>query len=176
MARQSLLSPWPREALQFAGALERAGRWLLATRRGMCTGYGLTVPEWRMLRAIRQGKTEPSIAELARRMRIKRQSAHRTVVGLQRSGWLRLAPRTADRRMLVASLTTAGERSLEGLESTMRALLLEMTNDLAPHTLEIMIDALTRMSRRLRSCRSILQAPTTRHRRGPPVRKLRQLG
>jgi DNA-binding MarR family transcriptional regulator len=175
MARYSLLNPWPREALQFAAALERAGRWLLAARRGLSASYGLTVAEWRMLRAIRESSAEPSIAALARRLDVTRQTAQRTAVGLQESGWLRLGPRNTDRRILVASLTAAGEAWLAELESTMRALLLEMTNDLSPQTLEIMSDALARLARRLRSCRSILRASNPGHRRRQRVRKTRQL-
>ena len=53
MARNSLLSPWPREALEFTNALERAGRALRIARRGLSGAYGLTVAEWRMLRALR---------------------------------------------------------------------------------------------------------------------------
>jgi DNA-binding MarR family transcriptional regulator len=63
MARYSLLSPCPREALN-------------------------------------------SVAELARRLRISRQAAHRTATGLELAGLLRYVPRRGDRRLRLASLTT----------------------------------------------------------------------
>ncbi len=74
----------------------------------------------------------------------------------------------------MASLTAVGERSLGALESAMRALFLEVTNDVTPQTLEILIDALTRLSHRLRSCCAVLQASNRRHLRGREVRKSRQ--
>ena len=45
-----------------------------------------------------------------------------------------------------------------GMESTTRRLLLEMTNDISPHWLELLTDALTRLSDRLRSCPSVCRA------------------
>ena len=165
MAGRSLLSPWPREALLFGRALEHAGRWLLIARRGLSAGYELTLTEWRVLRTIGQGRHEPSIADLARRAGMTRQSAHRTVSALQRSGWLQLAPRTSDRRILVVSLTAAGRRWLARLDSAMRDLLLEVTNDLTPHRLELMSDALVQISDRLQACRSIVRAARRQRRR-----------
>jgi DNA-binding MarR family transcriptional regulator len=144
MARYSLLSPWPREALEFTNAVERAGRALRTARRGLSGAHGLTVAEWRMLRALRPPRNstgagagagmvqERSVAELARRLRISRQAAHRTATGLELAGLLRYVPRGGRRRLRLASLTADGERSLERLESTMRTLLLEMTNNIPP--------------------------------------------
>lgn len=174
MPGRLLLSPWPREALLFAGALERAGRSLLIARRGLSAGYGLTVTEWCMLRAIGQGRHELNVAALARRTGTTRQYAHQTVSALQRLGWLQLAPRSTDRRILVVSLTGAAERWLAALDSAMRALLLEVTSDLSPHRLELMTDALVRVSHRLQACRSIVRA-SKRQRRGPHPRKTRHL-
>ena len=119
-----------------------------------------------MLRVIvGEGASESSIAELARRTGMTRQNAHRTASVLQRSGWLRLAPRNTDRRLLVVSLTAAGDRWLAALDSAMRDLLLEMTNDLSPHRLELMTDALVRISRRLQACRSLIAASRRRRHR-----------
>lgn len=174
MPGRLLRSPWPREALLFAGALERAGRGLLMARRGLSAGYGLTLTEWRMLRAIGQGPHEPSIAGLAHRTGMKRQNAYRTASALQRSGWLQFAPQSTDRRILVVSLTAAGERWLAALDSAMHALLLEMTNDLSPQSLELMSDTLGRVSRRLQACRSIVRASRGQRRR-PHFGKTRHL-
>jgi len=174
MPDRLLLSPWPREALIFAGALERAGRWLLTARRGLSAGYGLTVTEWRMLEVIGQGRHELSLAALARRTGTTRQNAHRTASALQRLGWLQLAPRSTDRRILVVSLTGAGEGWLAALDSAMCALLFEVTSDLSPQRLELMTDALVRVSHRLQACRSIVRA-SKRQRRRPHSRKTRHL-
>ena len=125
MARYSILSTWPREALEFANALERAARALRTARRGLSGAYGLTVAEWQMLRALRSPRKstaasagagmrqERSVAELARRLRISRQAAHRTAARLERAGLLRCVPRGGDRRLRLASLTPDGEHSLE---------------------------------------------------------------
>ena len=168
MARYSVLSTWPREALEFTNALERAARALRTARRGLSGAYGLTVAEWRMLRALRSPR---SVAELARRLRISRQAAHRTAARLERAGLLRCVPRGGDRRLRLASLTPDGERSLERLESTMRTLLLEMTNDISSHWLEPLTDALTRLSDRLRSCPSVFRASRRGRRAGGRPRK-----
>jgi DNA-binding MarR family transcriptional regulator len=168
-ARYSVRSPWPREALQFVDAVERGSRWVRAARRRVSGAYGLSVAQWRLLKALRQENDSsrgPSVAQLARRLAVKRQTAHRTAVELQRSGLLQLAPRSTDRRTLVATLTPTGERSLQVLESTIRALLLEVTNDLSPNVLDITTDALTRMSTRLRSLPLMNGAPRLARRRG----------
>ena len=188
MVRNSLLSPWPREALAFTNALESAGRALRVARRGLSGAYGLTVAEWRMLSALRPPRNttgrcagvgvgqERSVAELARRMRISRQAAHRTATGLERVGLLRYAKRGGDRRLRLAYLTPDGERSLERLESTMRTLLLEMTNGISPYWLEPLTDALTRLSDRLRCCPSVLRASRRGRRAGGRPHKIRQPG
>lgn len=183
MARYLILSTWPREALEFTNALERAARTLRTARRGLSSAYGLTVAEWRMLRALRSPRKstaasagagmrqERSVAELARRLRISRQAAHRTAARLERAGLLRCVPRGGDRRLRLASLTPDGEHSLERLESTMRTLLLEMTNDISPHWLELLTDALSRLSERLRSCPSVCRASLRGRRAGGRPRK-----
>jgi len=188
MARYSILSTWPREALEFINALEGAARALRTARRGLSGAYGLTVAEWRMLRALRSPRKstaasasarmrqERSVAELARRLRISRQAAHRTAARLARAGLLRCVPRGGDRRLRLASLTPDGERSLEHLESTMRTLLLEVTNDISPHRLEPLTDALTRLSDRLWSCPSVCRASLRGPRAGGRPRKTRQPG
>jgi DNA-binding MarR family transcriptional regulator len=174
MPGRLLLNPWPRDALVFAAALERAGRRLLIARRGLSAGYGLTVAEWRMLRAVGEGPCGFSVAALARRIGTTRQNAHRAASALQRLGWLQLAPRTRDRRILVVSLTGVGERWLAALDSAMRDLLLEVTSDLSRQRLELMTDALVRVSRRLQACRTIVRA-SKRQRRKPHSRKSRNL-
>ena len=157
MARNSLLSPWPREALEFTNALERAGRALRVARRGLSGAYGLTVAEWRMLRALRppRNSTGPSAGVGVGR--------ERNVAALAR-------------RLRLASLTPDGERSLQRLESTMRTLLLEMTNSISPYWLEPLTEALTRLSDRLRSCPSVLRASRLGRRAGGRPRKIRQPG
>jgi DNA-binding MarR family transcriptional regulator len=118
-------------ALAFINALERAGRALRVARRGLSAACGLTVAEWRMLRALRPPQhwsgscagpvthRERSVAALARRLRISRQAAHRTATGLERAGLLRYVGGGGDRRQRLASLTPDGARSLERVESTM---------------------------------------------------------
>jgi DNA-binding MarR family transcriptional regulator len=58
--RFQLLSPWLREALEYTNAIERAGRMLIAARRGMSLSYGLTICGWRVLTAISQLVDEQS--------------------------------------------------------------------------------------------------------------------
>jgi DNA-binding MarR family transcriptional regulator len=183
MARYSILSTRPREALEFTNALERAARALRTARRGLSGAYGLTVAEWWMLRALRPPREstaasagagmcqERSLAELARRLRISRQAAHRTAARLERAGLLRCVQRGGDRRLRLASLTPDGEHSLERLESTMHKLLLEMTNDISPHWLEPLTNALTRLSDRLRSCPTVCRASLQGRRAGGRPRK-----
>jgi DNA-binding MarR family transcriptional regulator len=174
IGRHSLANPWPREVLEFISALEHAAHWLRLARRGLSGSYGLTISEWRVLHAVRRTAVPPSIAQLAGRMRITRQSVHRTVAELRRAGWLRLERRTTDRRILGASLTPPAVRTLDELESMTRALLLEVTNDLTPRPLGIMTDALTRVAKRLRSCSGIMRSSRPVPRRGERSRRRRQ--
>jgi hypothetical protein len=70
-ARYSVRSPWPREALQFVDAVERGSRWVRAARRRVSGAYGLSVAQWRLLKALRQENDSsrgPSVAQLARRL------------------------------------------------------------------------------------------------------------
>jgi DNA-binding MarR family transcriptional regulator len=165
-------SPWPREALHFTAALERAGRSLITARRGLGASFGLTVTEWRLLKAIGRKPGQVSVAELGRRTGMTRQNAHRAASELQRAGWLRLAPQPGDRRVRIVCLTAAGERWLASLDSCTRDVLLEMTNDIPPQELELMSDILIRISAWLQSCRSIVEAARRQRRRQPCRRKL----
>lgn len=104
-----------------------------------------------------------ALERAGRALRIARQAARRTAISLERAGLLRHVPHGGDRRLRLASLTPEGERSLQRLDSTMRRLLLEMTNNISPYRLAPLTEALTRLSERLQSCPSVVRAS----RRGP---------
>lgn len=146
--RFQLLSPWPDEAMQFAGAVERAGRLILAARRGLSAALSLTVPTWRLLKAVSQSRGDLSVAGAARRLRLARQTMRAIALDLRRKGWLELNRCPVDRRIWRLALTPEGTRILAQLETVMRVLLLEMTNDISLESLEVTTELLNRMFRR----------------------------
>jgi DNA-binding MarR family transcriptional regulator len=161
MPKFSLTGHCPREALAFAGAAERAGRFILAARCGFATGCGLSVAAWRVLRIVAQPNADLSVAKLARRLRVARQSAHKATRELRRQGFVNIVPAVANRRSLRIILTPQGAELLGTLESAMRLLLLEVTNDLSPQALEAATSLLDGMAKRLRTSRPLLTKQMT---------------
>jgi DNA-binding MarR family transcriptional regulator len=126
MALRSRLHRHPREVLEFVAALERAGRAVRMARRGVSARAGLTIAEWRMLRAVQascgkpsvflvvmgSARAAPSISSLAQRLGTTRQTAHRTVATLCAAKLVQIEIRGGDRRRRAVWLTSLGERSL----------------------------------------------------------------
>jgi DNA-binding MarR family transcriptional regulator len=109
----------------------------------------------------RAAERDFSVAKLARRLRVARQSAHKATRELRRQGLVNIVPALASRRSLRIILTPQGAELLGTLESAMRLLLLEVTNDLSPQALEAATSLLDGMAKRLRTSRPLLTKQMT---------------
>lgn len=79
-------------------------------------GEGITLAQLRMLNALND-RAETSSAELARVCYITPQSMQAVVTRAEREGWITRSASAANRRILSATLTKAGQRRLgKGLE------------------------------------------------------------
>jgi DNA-binding MarR family transcriptional regulator len=144
-----LLSPHPQEAIAFVTAVERAGRLIMAVRRGFAAEHALTVPAWRLLVMISRSRGRTSLARIARQLRISRQAVRDMAGDLRERGLL-----TMPEKQLL--LTPEGHRLIAILDETLRFLLLEMTNDVPQETLTAAANLLNGFSARLRRCETIL--------------------
>jgi DNA-binding MarR family transcriptional regulator len=152
-----LLSPWPHEALEFAKVLERAGRALIAARRGVSLSFGVTTSGWRVLKTISESNVGLSTAEIARRLRLTRQTTHGIVRDLVSHGLVVTQRHATDRRVCTLALTAEATETLTLVESQMQRLLLEVTRDLPHKTLAVLTADLARMTGRISRCRSIVE-------------------
>jgi DNA-binding MarR family transcriptional regulator len=79
----------------------------------LTAGHGLTAARWLVLGALQGGPL--SVAEIARRRGVSRQSVRESVQRLTRSGHVEEVSRANSRTVLVG-LTAAGAAALEGIE------------------------------------------------------------
>ncbi|MGI4855179.1 MAG: MarR family winged helix-turn-helix transcriptional regulator [Janthinobacterium lividum] len=74
-------------------------------------GEGITLAQLRMLHALND-RAETSAADLARTCYITPQSMQAVVTKAEREGWITRSASTANRRILAATLTHAGQKML----------------------------------------------------------------
>lgn len=151
-----LLSPYPREAIAFATAVERAGRLIRDARDGLAAAHDLTVPAWRLLAVIARPQRRASPARIARLLRISRQAVHQMACDLHERGLLSMPRGPASRKETLLVLTPKGHIAMADLDETLRFLLLEMTSEVPQETLTAAADLLNGFSARLRRCETIL--------------------
>lgn len=152
-----LLSPFPREALEFATAAERAGRLILAARRGLAKARGLSVAAWRLLEIIGRARGRMTVALAARRLRVSRQAVREAAGALRASGLLTVVADPASRKELRLLATPKGGLARAELNEIMATFLLEMTNDLRCDELTAAAGLLNRMAWRIRRCESVMR-------------------
>jgi DNA-binding MarR family transcriptional regulator len=151
-----LLSPHPQEAITFVTAVERAGRLIMAVRRGLAAEHDLTVPAWRLLAVIARAQRRPGLARIARLLGISRQAVRDMAGDLRERGLLTMPCGPGSRKETLLVLTPEGHTEMAQLDETLRFLLLEMTNDVPPEALTASANLLNGFSARLRRCETIL--------------------
>jgi len=119
----------------FADEIRNAASNLTATQAQIGEENGLRLEHWRALSVIDSSGFMLSISDLARRLRLARQSAHSLVVGLERAGWIRLSSNPDDRRLIQMEMTRSGKDGLRVADTRLRHWLLMMTDDLSDHEL-----------------------------------------
>ena len=152
-----MLSPFPREALEFATAAERAGRLILAARRGFGKARDLSVAAWRLLELVGRSQGRLTIAHAARRLQVSRQSVREAAGALRVSGLLTVvadAVNRKDRRLLA---TPKGGLVRAELNEIMATFLLEMTNDFRREELTAAAGLLNGMAQRICRCESVMR-------------------
>jgi DNA-binding MarR family transcriptional regulator len=125
------------EVFRLADAFARAGDDLVAAE-------GLTSARWLTLGAVAHGPL--SVAAIARRRGMRRQSAAESVAALERSGLVERLPDPADARAPLVRLTGAGRAALERIRPVRTAWAERTAADLDPADLA----AATALARRLR--------------------------
>jgi DNA-binding MarR family transcriptional regulator len=153
----SLLSPFPREALEFTTAVERAGRLILAARRGLGKAHGLSVAAWRLLEVVRRSHGRMSIAIAARRLGVSRQAVREAANALGARHLLAVVPDPANRKELLLLTTPKGGLARAELSEVMATFLLEMTNDLRREEMIAATGLLNRLAWRIRRCETVLR-------------------
>lgn len=129
------------DAWRLAQEVHSAASILASGRSAICKQVGLTPERWRALAAIVSSPYLLSVSDLARRLRLSRQSAHRLALGLARAGWIRYLPNPSDRRLLQLEITASGKRALDNAEYRFTTWLSVMTYDLSERELREMVSA-----------------------------------
>ncbi|MBS4101632.1 MarR family winged helix-turn-helix transcriptional regulator [Tsukamurella paurometabola] len=92
----------------------RLGAVLLAEGDELAAGIGTTAAGWRVLGLLADGAA--TVADIARRRGLRRQSVRETVERLERDGLVVREPNTADRRAPLVALTDRGRAALRAVE------------------------------------------------------------
>lgn len=130
------------EVFRLADALTRAGDAIVA-------GEGLTAARWLTLGAIAHGPL--SVAGIARRRGMRRQSAAESVTALEKAGLVERAPDPADARAPLVRLTEEGRATLQRIRP-LRVEWAERTARVAdPHELASATDLARRLRETLES-------------------------
>lgn len=87
---------------------------LLAEGDELAAGIGTTAAGWRVLGMLADGAA--TVADVARRRGLRRQSVRETVERLERDGLVVRAPNAADRRAPLVELTDRGRAALREIE------------------------------------------------------------
>lgn len=92
---------------------------LLAEGDELAAGIGTTAAGWRVLGLLSDGAA--TVADIARRRGLRRQSVRETVERLERDGLVIRSENAADRRAPLVTLTVRGRTALRDIEPTRAA-------------------------------------------------------
>lgn len=138
---------------RFIEEIDNAAACLNASRTAICKEAGVRLEQWRALAIIDRSARGLSISQLGRRLRRTRQSVHSLAQGLERAGWIQLAPNPDDRRILLIGITRRGKSVLSVVDDSFRAWLLIMSFDLSEEQLRKLIMTLRSVRARVSRAR-----------------------
>jgi DNA-binding MarR family transcriptional regulator len=138
---------------RLAKEIHNAAACLAAGRAEICKKTGLTAEHWRVLGAIDRSSYALSISDLARQLRLRRQTVHPMAVGLERAGWIRFLPNRDDRRLLQMRLTEQGKSVLSAAEGRLDMWLLTMNSDLGDGEVQELGNAMRAVRERIARAR-----------------------
>jgi DNA-binding MarR family transcriptional regulator len=118
---------------------------LLVEGDALAAGIGTTAAGWRVLGLLSDGAA--TVADIARRRGLRRQSVRETVERLERDGLVAREPNPADRRAPLVALTGRGVAALRDIEPARADWAARRSADLDPADLV----AALRLLRRLRA-------------------------
>lgn len=118
---------------------------LLGEGDALAAGIGTTAAGWRVLGLLSDGAA--TVADIARRRGLRRQSVRETVERLERDGLVAREPNPADRRAPLVALTARGRAALRDIEPARADWAARRSADLDPAELV----AALRLLRRLRA-------------------------
>jgi DNA-binding MarR family transcriptional regulator len=155
--RRSRLPAWQWQATELIHEIVATAGRIAAARHWDGEVVYRSDARWSLLRAIEREPGCPSISDLARKLRISRQSAHALVAKAERAGEIELLTNHDDRRILQAVLTSVSPIALEGALRREAAWVFVLLNGLGRHelaaTLQIVRVIRQRLARRARSAR-----------------------
>ena len=134
---------------RFIEEIHNAASCLSATEAFISKDTGLGLEQWKALATIERSSWMLSISDLARRLRIARQSAHALVANLDRRGLVRLSPNPEDRRLIQIEITPNGKEALHAAELRLHQWLQIMTVDLDDRELCRLIQTLRAIRARI---------------------------
>jgi DNA-binding MarR family transcriptional regulator len=129
---------------------------LSAGRAVICQEVGLSAERWRALVVLRRSSYLLSISDLARQLRLSRQSVHQLTVGLERARWIRFLPNSCDRRLLQMEITDAGRSILSAVENRLNAWLVKMFDNLEERELRKLVNTMRALRGRIARTRDYL--------------------
>jgi DNA-binding MarR family transcriptional regulator len=138
---------------RLAKEIHNAAACLAAGRAEICKKTGLSAEHWRVLSAIDRSSYTLSISDLARQLRLRRQTVHPMAVGLERVGWIRFLPNRDDRRLLQMKLTEHGKCVLSVAESRLDMWLLTMNSDLGDREVRELVNTVRAVRERIARAR-----------------------
>src|SRR5882724_11352417 len=118
VAARALMSEIEALAGQFARARASAAANAVA-------GANISEAKRRFMSAVANSSYCLAISDVARAIRISRQSAHRLAVSLERAGLVRLMPNGDDQRLLQLALTKNGRATLASVEEELNFWLMQ---------------------------------------------------
>ncbi len=124
------------------------GRLLVAGDR-LTAKLGLTSARWQVLGAVRRGEEPGTVADIARRMGLQRQSVQRVVDLLRDESVVKLVDNPNHRRAKLVMLTPKGSSLLERVDRVQRVWANTVTAGVRPADLDVALKVLEGLRKRL---------------------------
>lgn len=138
---------------------------------GSMRPQGLTLPQLRMLFAVRYG-SDASSAKIARLCQVTPQTLQAMLQRAVREGWLLRKPAKHNARILVSALTPKGDALLQQAVAATTEFELQVWRDASVAELQAMNAAFAKAARRVAHLEAMREAPVSRTRKPKQAAKL----
>lgn len=137
------------ELYQLIGEIFQANGKLLANGDQLSAQHGLTGARWQVLGALKLEERPLTVAQIARRMGLQRQSVQRLVDIMIKQGILTPLPNPEHKRAKLVELTQRGKQVCEQLTETKQCWATEIVQAFSREELEHAIQVLQKLGERL---------------------------